>query len=439
MIHAPSFHPAFPRSDEFHLEINGQHVDVLRSDVASFAICAVVDEPAHVVVRSPGERVTRAGIHPMRLGVEVSVAEDGTVTFVLDRPQPVLLRPFGLPDLYLLLHDKADVPPSDSSILRIPSGQIVERPTVDLDGYAGLHIEAGAVLRSRLFVRNKRDVRVTGQGIFDGSFDLHTPDHSIPAIVTEGCPGALIEDITVINPRGWMIVVAASDGTIVRNTRQLGKVISSDGIDVLGSSGVVIEDCFISNNDDCVAIKAFELGRNGLHTIRVDGRQNVHDVLVRRCVLANGPAGNAMEIGHELTVDRVRDICFEDIDVLSVHGHGAVFSIHNGDRATVENITYENIRIEHCYDKLIDFRVMRSRFNTDTERGHIRNVALRDIHWTSTPYNPGYTVSIIGGWDADHPIENVTLKNVRIDGKPVTSLDDLDLFTRHARDIKVMA
>ena len=439
MITAHKFPSAFPRSREYLIEINGESVDVLKCDLGSFAIAAVVGEAAHIKIRSLSGDFTSATIHPRRLGVAVQVVDSRTVTFSLPEATPVFFRGEGLSDLYLLLHDREDQPPSDPSILRIPAGEIVEVPLVNLEGFNGLHIEAGAVLRTRLVAIERTNLRITGQGIFDGSFYTREKDGCVPSIVLDRCHGTTIADITMVNPAGWMILLGASDQCTVRNVRQLGKVISSDGIDVVGSSDVLIEDCFISNNDDCVAVKAFTVGKNNLDATQVDGNRNVRNVAVRRCVFHNGPAGNAMEVGHELTVDSVCDIRFQDIDVLAVHGTGAVFAIHNGDHATVENILFEDIRIEHCYDKLIDFRVMKSRFNTDPERGRFRNVILRDIAWTTTIYNLGYTISIIGGWDAQHGIENVLLQNFRIDGRTITSLDDIELFTRHAPDIQVIA
>jgi len=79
--------------------------------------------------------------------------------------------------------------------------------------------------------------------------------------------------------------------------------------------------------------------------------------------------GQAMEIGHELRTASVRDIRFRDCDVLAVHGHGGVFGIHNADRATVSDVLYENIRVEHHYEKLVDFRIVKSRWSKDDQRG----------------------------------------------------------------------
>ncbi len=142
-----------------------------------------------------------------------------------------------------------------------------------------------------------------------------------------------------------------------------------------------------------------------------------------------------MEIGYETITEHIRNIWFEDIDVLAVHQFGSVFGIHNGDRARVENIVWDNIRIEHHFDTLIDFRVLRSRWNVDAERGSIRNIQIRNVDALQSIHNPGYTVSIISGYDADHPVTGVAVENFVLGGKLVQNADDLDLVTRHAHGI----
>jgi hypothetical protein len=131
---------------------------------------------------------------------------------------------------------------------------------------------------------------------------------------------------------------------------------------------------------------------------------------VRDCVFINDRGGNATEIGYELRCDHVRNITFRNCDVLSVHGHGAPFAIHNGDHATVSDVLYEDIRVEHYYDKIIDFRVLHSQWNRDDERGQIRNISLRNIKIMPAIYNEGYTISVIGGYDAEHTVENIVLE-----------------------------
>lgn len=132
----------------------------------------------------------------------------------------------------------------------------------------------------------------------------------------------------------------------------------------------------------------------------------------------------------------IRNITFRDCDSLHCHGHGAVFSIHAGDRATVSNVLFEDMRVEHYYDKLVDLRVMKSQFNRDDQRGQIRDVTFRNVDVLQSRSNPGYSISLIGGWDKDHTVDGVLFENFTLGGKRVTSADDLDLHIKHAANIQ---
>lgn len=139
-----------------------------------------------------------------------------------------------------------------------------------------------------------------------------------------------------------------------------------------------------------------------------------------------------MEIGHELRSASIKNIRFRDCDVLKKPNYGAPFGIHNADGAVVSDVLFENIRVEHYYDKLVDFRIIESRWSKNKQRGHVRNVVLRNIDVTVSQFNSGYTMSVIGGFDFKHKITGVTFENFRLNGKRVASANALDLYTRHA-------
>jgi hypothetical protein len=433
-------HPELlPRSSEFSVCINGEPLEVLHTDVADFVICALEPEdfPALVEV-TPKRGVTTALVRPVAKKIPATVAND-TVQISLSRPEKLSVDIAGCKPFYLFANPPETNPPQpgDPDVVTFAVGQMHEVPMLTLEDGQTLYLPGGAVLKGRIHVKGKSGIRICGHGVFDGSFYDQAVDGMIPSITVERCPTVLVEDITMIRPQGWMLMIAACAGATIRNVKQIGEVISSDGIDVVGSRDVVIEDCFLHNNDDCVVVKALFVGGKNLAATQVDARENVENVLVRRCTFANWHCGNAMEIGHELSVEFVRNVTFTDIDVLHVHGHGAVFSIHNNDRAVVSDVLFDNIRIEHCYDKLIDFRISNSRFSTDAERGHIRGVTLQNIQWTRTPFNAGYTISLIGGWDATHTIENIAIENFAIDGVPVRHLDEIEICTRHCSNLRL--
>ena len=418
-----------PRSEVFSLAVNGCGVDVLHTGVADFAVCELEapDWPAEFEVKCPGPLET-ATVHPVSRKVEARV-RNGRLVFLLEGPLKLSVAVPGQKPLYIFLGCAEVNRPPDGSrdVVMLEPGRVHESPLTTLEDGQTLHIPFGAVLRGRIHVRGKKGVRICGHGIFEGPAE----GPSAPSILLERCEHVVVEGLTMIRPRSWMLVPAACRNVAVRDLRQIGEVMSSDGIDILGSSEVLVEDCFLHNNDDCVAVKAFLLGAKNVEGVQVDARENIANVLVRRCVMANWHCGNAMEIGHELSVESVRNIRFEDIDVLHVHGTGAVFAIHNFDRALVEDVVFENIRIEHCYDRLMDIRISESRFSTDRERGTIRNVKLRNIHWNRTAANLGYTISMIGGHDATHRVEGVEIGPVFINGRQVADPDELEIHTRH--------
>jgi hypothetical protein len=188
------------------------------------------------------------------------------------------------------------------------------------------------------------------------------------------------------------------------------------------------------NGDDCIAIKSLDL-RSHHRDATLDYTLDVEDIEITGCSFLAYSGGQALEIGHELRTAFVRNIRFRDCDILGVHGYGAPFGIHNSDRATISDVLYENIRVEHHYNKLIEFRIFESRWSRDKQRGQIRNVTLRNIDVAISTFNPGYTVSVIGGCDAEHTVEHVRFENVRLNGKPAKSADDLDLYTKRASEI----
>jgi len=434
-------HPkSLARSREFKLHVNGQPIETLYTDVADFAICALSPEdfPANVEIKTSFPP-TAATVRPLSKNITAAVG-DGAVRFTLERSEKLSIEISGGKPFYLFANAPETNPPAlgDPSVITFPAGQITEIPVLSLEEGQTLYLPGGAVLKGRIHVKGKSGIRICGHGILDGSYYERVASDGFTSIILDRCPEVLIEDITMIRPSGWMLMLAVCKGATVRNLKEIGEVITSDGIDVVGSSDVLIEDCFLHNNDDCVVIKALDHGKKNKSQIEVNGRADVENVLVRRCTFCNWHAGNAMEIGYELSVESIRNITFTDIDVLHVHGSGAVFSIHNTDRALVESVLFENIRIEHCFDKLIDFRISHSRYSSDSERGRIRGITLREIHWNRTRFNPGCTISMIGGWDADHSIEDVTIQDFYIDGRRIEHLDELEICTRHCHGLRLI-
>jgi len=423
-----------PRSKHCRLRANGTPLDVLETGVAGFAAFDWTG-PVEIEIEA-GVPLDGATVRPLSRGIPARV-EPGRLRFRLEQPDNLCIEIPGLPELFLYANppETGRPDPADPRVRWFAAGRIHDVGTLELGPGETLYVEAGAVVRGLIRATRADGVRICGRGILDGGHGHFPKEGPGRLCVIEGSRQVRVEDVILIHPHSWMLVLGDCEDVSISNLKEIGEVMSSDGIDVCGCRRVLIEGCCLRNNDDCVAVKSLSYtGRPG------DGRlpwdRDVEDVTVRRCTFWNAQCGNAMEVGFELRCERVSGVLFEDIDVLCVHGHGAVFSIHNGDRARVENITWRNIRVEHHYDKLLDFRVIHSRYSRDTVRGSIQNILLEDIHIRRSAFNEGDTKSLITGWSADSPAERITLRNLRFNGEPVTDADRLDLFTRHARDVR---
>ncbi len=420
---------AQPRSADFALWVNGEPVDALLAEKADFAVfeCSGV---AHIAIVAA---TAAEGAQVRPLSRAITPAVDGrAIRFQIDGPQFLCVEVPGLKPFFIYANaPETDKPsPLDTGVRYFAAGRIHEAGEIVLKSGETLYIEAGAVVRGFVRSTNATDVSIRGQGVLDGRFHNYAKGDRVRSVIFERCTNVRVSDIIMIEPTSWMLVFACCRGVHVDGLKQIGSCMSSDGIDIVSSRDVLIENCCLRNDDDNIAVKAGTFEK----TLIWEG--DIDNVLVRRCVFLNGQPGNVMEIGYELSTDRVSNVIFEDIDVLNGHGEGAVFSIHNGDRAIVENIRWENIRVEHYWDKLVDFRVVRSRYNKDLERGLIRNVQLKNIRVIQGFFNPGCSISLISGYSAKKPVRDVLFEDFFINDKKVTTADELELHTRNAEDIR---
>ncbi len=440
---APQFLPEYPRSEIYRVFVNGIEVPTLSCDGADFAEwTAELGEEIRVEILvfeasgSGGEPFT---VRPRRLAAPVTHAGD-RIEFTFEGPGRRLLEPSSqkIRGLALFVEppmERSEPPPPKvgGRLHRFASGQVHDVGCFTLGAGDVLWIERGAILRGCLIVEGD-DVFIGGGGILDVSRRAWGTKHG-RGLLARYCGRLRIDGLTVINPGCWMVMIGGSTDSRLSNLRLLGAGPATDGVDVVGSSRIVVEDVFCVNGDDCLVVKAFAGYEDSAGDGGPDGlgfSRNVEEVVFQRCTVGCFLGGSAMEIGHELTAPRVCGVTFREIDVLFVHDFGAVFSIHVADSAEVSRVRYEEIQIEHCFDKLIDLRVLRSRWSEDAERGRIRDVRFENVDWWTHPYNAGYTMSVLGGWDETHLVEEIAFSDFRIDGGRIENIDRLDIHSRYA-------
>jgi hypothetical protein len=430
---AYAYPPDSPGSATFRVSAGGREVFVYRTSAGEFAAFAFTGTvPIEIETFSPAGIVR---IAPARHKV-VPTVDGNRVRFSIPFPMNLLIEIDGLPQLFLFADapDSSPPDPNAQGVRFFRAGRSYDAGEIRLRDRETLYIEGGAVVRGWVRATSAEGVRIAGCGVLDGGAGRQGAGHH-RSILLEGCRNSVVQDIVMIEPTGWMTVLGGCRDVTVRNVKELSDTGGTDGIDIVGSSRILVENSLLRNGDDCIAVKSLDL-RPHDSDATMDYTADIEEVEVSGCTFLAYLGGQAMEIGHELRTVSVRGIRFRDCDVLGVHGFGAPFGIHNADRATISDILYEDIRVEHYYNKLIEFRVIRSRWSKDEERGRIRDVTLRNIDVTVSIYNPGYSCSVIGGLDDRHTVENIRFENIRLNGKPAASEDDLDLYCKHAKNVR---
>lgn len=431
------------RAADFSLTVNGQPVFVYDNAVSAMAIFSFAGS---VMVEITSTHDLRwVDIRPKQAAIAMTVTPT-KITFRLDKPGQFSIERNGEHSrpLYLFASPlEKDVPQPDAANVRyFAPGKIYDVGTLTLKSNETLYIAGGAIVRGNIEATDVKNIKIRGRGILDAS-----ALNNGRLVRLWRCQNVEVEGITILNSPGWTLVLLDCDDVTVRDHKQVSWRNGSDGIDLVSTSKVRIRDCFLRNNDDNVVIKSYSINPKNYYSQPGQGR-DVTDIVVERCVLWNMPWGNALEIGFELRCKTVDNITFRDCDLIHVE-RGAALSIHNGDQATVENITYDDIRVEDAPHKLIDLAVFWSQYSTDRpatneertrqymqgawdgvlrvppgqeathapHRGHIRNILFRNV----TVTDGQFPYSVLYGYDAQHQVENVRFENLRILGKPIRS------------------
>lgn len=442
MKDAALIHPlpeAMPRSPDYRVRLaaGGEAgIDVPVSHLSPASVVRLESAGPVELVITPAFAFSTATVRPADRAVSPRV-DNGSIRITV--PAPRAERPSYLsleldgdlrrPLLIFLDAPETDRPdPRDPRVVYLAGGTIHEIDRVRLERGMTLYLEGGAVLRGGVIAEEASDIAIRGRGIIDGSLHSHDAAGRTRLVHLVACDRVLVEGITILDGRNWQVMPAGCDDVTIRGVKIVSDWRSDDGIDLVGCRNVTVERCFIRTRDDCVAIKAFP-------TDHERAGHPSHDLLIRDSVFWNAEWGNALEIGYETRTDSISGVTFRNCDVIHCEaerfGSGGVLTIHNGDRALVCDVLYEDIRVEDAQEKLVDFKVCFDRYSRDETRGRIRDVTLRRVHVTGG----GFPLSILQGFGRDHLVENVMFEDVRIHGAPVHSAGELRMLTEKARGV----
>ncbi|WP_158279858.1 glycosyl hydrolase family 28 protein [Coraliomargarita sinensis] len=478
-----NFPESFPVSERYQVKVDQHTIEPLQTERGAILNFGM-SEPVEIQValdQAPQDVVIR----PLHAGIEARV-EGRVLRFQLPRPMNLSVEVDGdISDPLLVFANPKELnAPSreDPKVKYYEAGKVHQEDEIFLEHGETLYLEPGAVVNAVVRAVDARNVSIRGAGILNAGYRKH----KINQLVLRECVGARLENFIILDSFGWTIHLSGSEDIEIDNVRVVAWRANCDGLDIEYSSRVRVNNCFFRTYDDSIAVKALyprgvagvplqemidpeTLGKHDVPEIEGDV---IGDILVRDSVFWTDGA-QSLEIGFELRVDRIKGITFRNCDVIHARG-GAAFSIHNGDRAIIEDIVLQDIRIENV-KRLFDFHVGLSIYSDDCpeqfrrsnpnreppsrrpemannpwqwfvpldehlpkyqdNRGLVRNVAVRSMTVLEKPKVP----SILQGYSPERTIQDVTFINLKIAGEPVLSADDLDLYQKHTRNVRFLA
>lgn len=385
--------------------------------------------PVEVMVKKNNGLIDKIDIRPLAKGIK-HVVNGNSILFTVLQPMNLSVEFNGdrLHNLHLFanpletetytkeekgvmyfgpgIHRPEDLP---NNLIRIPSNTTV-------------YLAPGAVLRAKLLVDNAENVRIIGRGILD---------HPQRGVEVTYSKNVLIDGITVINPDHYTVFGGQAEGLTIKNLKSFSCKGWSDGIDLMSCKNVAVDNAFMRNSDDCIAIYAHRWNFWG----------DVKNVLVQNSILW-------ADIAHPINIgghgnpdgapgDTVEDITMRNIDILE-HDEDDVpyqgcMSIDVGDRNLVRHILFDDIRVESIQEgRLFHVNVQfNAKYNKEPGRG-VEDVTFRNIRYDGVGENP----SLIKGFDSERSVRNVTFENVVINGDKMKDIKGFQT-NEYAKNIKV--
>ena len=478
------FPAKFPVSERYSVTVDGLSIAPLhtkRGAILNFGMSGSVR--IRVDLDTPAKEVT---IRPLHTDLKAEIDDKG---FYFDLPRPMNLSVEVNGDiadpLLVFANPKLPAPPSkdDPKVKYFEAGKIHQVGEIFLKSGETLYAETGAIVNGEIRAVGANNVAIRGGGIINAGYR----NRKINMLVLRECQNAVIEDIILLDSLGWTVHLSGSQDINISNIRVIGWRANSDGLDIEYSRRVRADRCFWRTNDDCIAVKAiYPPGEKdipfteminpetiGKRTAKPIPGDVIGDVLITNSVLWNDRNGQGFEIGFEVRVDHIRNVTFRDCDIIHVKSGGA-FSIHNGERANIEGILLENIRVENT-DRLFDFHIGLSIYSEDcpepyrrtnpkrkrpsprnvnahawsqwllpqgeevaryeAKRGTISNIVIRNMTVATKPSRN----SILHGYSKNKGISGVTFEGLTIAGEKIHSVEQLDLYQTHVTGLHFRA
>lgn len=246
-------------------------------------------------------------------------------------------------------------------------------------------------------------------------------------ICFQNCSKIKIANVKLLNQAVWCLHILYCSNVKVENINISADhtILSSDGIDIDSSNGVLITGCSIDVNDDCISIKS---GKDD-DGVRVN--RPSENIIVEKCHFGYGHGGVAM--GSE-TSGGIRNVEVRNCTVDAGNWAPIRFKTQPSRTNVVENITFSDIQMTDAsmaFEMTMEWRMVPPIAPPSKVPPIFRYIKFINITGTAK------SVGNIHGLK-DSPIKDVIFKNCKISaqkGLKVDNAEDID-FSGLIIDVK---
>ena len=427
-------------SDDYEVSVEGQQVDIYAArtldppfagkqwDFGGPYAFTNFDMSGSVVVRIASKRSLRdVVIRPQSKGIQPILEDDHTMTLTLEKPEKLSIEPDSKKGPLLLFANplETDVPePDDPGVIFFGPG--LHKPEkIVLGSNQTLYLAGGAVVKAEVFAEGA-NIRIRGRGILDGSDWEWRKGPVGNLIAIRNSQDVEISGITLRGSSHWTIVPRNCQKVTIRNVKLCNsRVQNDDGINPCNSQDVLITDCFIRSDDDCVALKGLDFsGENS----------NVENIVVENSTLWCDRA-RIFLLGHESRAEFMRNVTIRNLDI--IHFTMTAFLFEPGEDMRLENITVEDVRIHgEGQREFIRLRPVVNQYMRNKVPGFIRNIKFRNV---TIQGEPGEYLIQVNAPDAEHDVRDVIFEDVSILGTKLTSNSTEVRVGENTKDIRFAA
>ena len=361
--------------------------------------------PVEVKIHSSKKTLDKTVFRPDNAKVKKLNKTGNEITFTIDKPIKLSIEPDGKnTPLLLFANSVEEFVPDKNNKNVIYFGPGIHKPDsllIRVRDNQTLYLAEGAVVKAGVILSGN-NATICGRGILDGNeFVWGKRARNMVAISGNNI---VVKDIIIRGGATWTMPIRNCHNVVIDNVKILGgRAQNDDGINPCNAQDVLVKNCFIRTDDDCLALKGMQ-----------NDNKSVERITVENTILWCDRA-RIFLLGHESRAEYMRDLTFRNIDI--IHFSMTAFLLEPGEEMKLENALFENFRIYGEGQKeLIRLKPTINQYMRTKVPGNISNVTFKNISVTGAEGK--YSIQLIGA-DEKHIVSGVTFSSLSILGNKI--------------------